>query len=182
MERRGASVVAMDRAPFEGTKIQTAIQCLSSTVEYRSGNVYYLNPREWGYFDIVLFLGVFYHLRNPMLALDSIRSVMKCGNLLYLNTLVLDDFLTSFDGRTSKLREEAPHLLETPFWQYYPGASLNDDYTNYFVPNMAAVRAALHDTNFECERDLGLGMGGFFRAKATFDKTIDEWAKNDISK
>jgi tRNA (mo5U34)-methyltransferase len=45
-EKRGASVVAMDRAPFEGTKIQTAIQCLNSLVEYRSGNVYYLNSKD----------------------------------------------------------------------------------------------------------------------------------------
>jgi hypothetical protein len=59
---------------------------------------------------------------------------------------------------------------------------LNNDHTNYFVPNMAAVRAALHDTNFECEKELGRGIGGFFRAKAIFDKTIDEWAKNDIFK
>jgi hypothetical protein len=124
-----------------------------------------------------LFLDVFYHLRNPILALDSIHSVMKSGSLLYMNTLILDNFLISFDGRTSKLRKEAPHLLGIPFWQYYPGASLNNDYTNYFVPNMAAVRAALHDTNFECEQELGLGMGGCFRARATFDKTTDEWVR-----
>ena len=41
-------------------------------VEYRVDNIYDLSPERHGLFDLVLFLGVLYHLRNPILALDNV--------------------------------------------------------------------------------------------------------------
>src|ERR1700689_1521816 len=70
MERRGAEVLAIDATPHERFRI--AHELLGSKVEYRIDDVYSLSPDKIGRFDIVLFLGVLYHLKHPMLALDRV--------------------------------------------------------------------------------------------------------------
>lgn len=181
MERRGATVIAVDKRPFKGSKIETAIRCLDSRITYVQGNVYELRPSWLGKFDCVLFLGVLYHLRHPLLGLEAIRSVTHTGSPLYLNTLVLDEFLTLPDGRISKLRDEASTLVSTSLWQSYPGRSLAGDITNEFVPNMAAVRAALRDCRFTPIAELTRSIGGFVKAEAIDDPEIEAWTVADRS-
>src|SRR5215468_2825646 len=73
-ERRGARrVVAYDLTPEDYFGFSTAKALLDSKVQYVEGSVYELSERAVGRFDVVLFLGVFYHLRYPLLALDRIR-------------------------------------------------------------------------------------------------------------
>src|ERR1700688_21458 len=70
MERRGAEVVAVDVArqkPFLEAK-----KLLNSKVEYVIEDVCRLNPATLGTFDIVLFLGVLYHSKHPVLALERV--------------------------------------------------------------------------------------------------------------
>src|ERR1700722_7963609 len=73
MERRGASVLAGDSARqetfFEAKKL------LNSKAEYLVEDHCYLIPQEVGYFDIVLFFGVLYHLKHPLLALERLCEV-----------------------------------------------------------------------------------------------------------
>jgi len=64
MERRGAEVVAVDSTSFE--RFRVARELLGSKVEYRIDDVCRLTPAKVGYFDIVLFLGVLYHLKHPL--------------------------------------------------------------------------------------------------------------------
>ncbi|MCP5416037.1 MAG: class I SAM-dependent methyltransferase [Chromatiaceae bacterium] len=47
-------------------------------------------------FDIVHHLGLFYHLRDPLLSLSQARSVMKVGGLLVLETAFIDDDENSY--------------------------------------------------------------------------------------
>ena len=70
LERRGADVHGLDYADPEVTGFGIASRVLGSRVSYSVANVYDLDPDRFGTFDLVLFLGVLYHLRNPMLALD----------------------------------------------------------------------------------------------------------------
>ena len=128
-ERRGAArVIAMDFFPPEGTGFFTAKALLGSNVEFVSGNVYDLSPEVHGQFDLVLFLGVLYHLRNPLLALDRIRAV--CRGRLVLET------------------EVYPEPGE-PMARFHPGDSLKGDATNYWTPNLEGLRAMLETANFE---------------------------------
>lgn len=72
-ERRAAAeVVAIDYLTPEETGFPIARELVGSQVELRQVNVYDLSPEEFGSFDLVLFLGVLYRLRDPMLALDRI--------------------------------------------------------------------------------------------------------------
>lgn len=94
-ERRGADrVVAMDRFAWDTfgmDEFQAAKTRLGSKVETRHLDVHQLDPAEVGQFDLVLLLGVFYHLRNPLQALERIRSVTK--RLLICETHVLLPFV-----------------------------------------------------------------------------------------
>ncbi len=75
MERRGAEVVAIDR--FDNPRFHEIRDRLRSRVEYRLMDVYDLSPRTLGYFDLVLFLGVLYHLKHPLLALERVCAVTR---------------------------------------------------------------------------------------------------------
>jgi len=134
-ERRGAKrVLATDHfcwsGPGWGTKagFDLAHNALSSKVKSLDIDVMDLAPERVGTFDLVLFLGVLYHLRHPLLALERVFSVT--GKQLILETHV--DML--FSSR--------------PACAFYPGGELNRDTTNWFGPNPRALIAMLQDVGF----------------------------------
>jgi tRNA (mo5U34)-methyltransferase len=75
MERRGAEVVAIDR--WDNPRFREMHAALGSRADYRQMNVYDVSPAKLGRFDIVLFLGVLYHLKHPLLALERVCSVTR---------------------------------------------------------------------------------------------------------
>jgi tRNA (mo5U34)-methyltransferase len=134
-ERRGASrVLATDSFSWGGggwgTKdgFQLARRVLGSKVEDREIDVLDLTPDTVGVFDVVLFLGVLYHMKNPMLALERAFAVTR--ELLIMSTLV---------DLTWRRRPAAA---------FYPGDEANADPTNWWGPNPAAVAAMLRTVGF----------------------------------
>lgn len=179
MEKRGADVVAMDFVPEHYTGFSVARQILGSRAEYRMDNVYNLTPETYGQFDVVLFMGVLYHLRGPLAALDAIRSVMKEGALLFVGTMMIDEYFQLPDGSVTTLAAVNPALVDVPLWQAYPGDSLNGDYTNCFAPNKAALMAALGDAQFRPEDVVTVSMGGYARAVAVTDERTAKYQRLD---
>lgn len=134
-ERRGAArILAVDSFCWSGAGWGTkagfsfAREVLGSRVEDLEIEVLDLAPERVGAFDIVLFLGVLYHMRHPLLALERVSSVTR--ELLILETAV--DFV---DKRR-------------PVVAFYPGAELNRDPTNWWVPNPAALLSMLRTVGF----------------------------------
>ena len=70
MERRGAEVMAIDN--WDNPRFREMHAILRSRVEYRQFDMYDLTPERIGRFDIVLFMGVLYHLKHPLLALERV--------------------------------------------------------------------------------------------------------------
>jgi len=166
LENRGAKVVAMDFVDASSTGFSTASEILGSHVEYRIENVYNLNPKDHGTFDLVFFLGVLYHLRQPLAALDSIRSIMRDGGDLFVATFLIDEHVQLPEGEVTTLQDLNPTLLNIPLWQAYPGDSLNGDFTNCFAPNMRALHVALEEAEFKVEASISRPGAGFVRASA----------------
>lgn len=134
-ERHGASrVLATDSYSWSGegwgTKagFELARKALNSQVEDKTIDVLDLSPDNVGVFDLVLFLGVLYHLRHPLLALERVASVT--GKQLILETHV--DLLT----------------CRRPAMAFYPGTELNNDPTNWCGPNPLMVKAMLETVGF----------------------------------
>ncbi len=135
-EKRGASrVVALDNKvwnhPNFGRKgFDLARRCLASQVEDVDLDVHLLAPeRVGGTFDVVLFMGVLYHVTNPFLALQAVSSV--CHDQLILETHV-------------DLEE-----IQRPVLAFYPERECAGDSANWYGPNSAAVLAMLKVVGFK---------------------------------
>ena len=80
-ERRGAErVLAVDNyawKKFGMNEFLAAKERLGSRVEHQTVDAHDLDAADIGQFDLVLMLGVFYHLRNPLAALEQIRQVTR---------------------------------------------------------------------------------------------------------
>src|SRR6185437_7557576 len=76
-KRRGAAyVVGMDADPRYLAQARFAADVLDLEVEWREMSVYHLGDLQ-RQFDYVFFLGVFYHLRYPLYALDLVVSLVR---------------------------------------------------------------------------------------------------------
>jgi tRNA (mo5U34)-methyltransferase len=135
-ERRGAArVVAADHFSWHGTGwgskagFTLAREALGSRVEDIDIDVMDLAPERVGMFDVVLFLGVLYHLRHPFLALERVASVTR--DYLIVETVV---DLVGFPR---------------PAMAFYPGRELNNDPTNWWGPNIPAVVGMLESLGFK---------------------------------
>ena len=134
-ERRGAArVLATDSFCWSGNAwgskdgFDLGRDALGSRVEDRLVDVMDLSPEAVGLFDLVLFLGVLYHLRHPLLALEKVASVT--AKRLILETEV--DLIG----------------LRRPAMVFYPGTELNNDPTNWWAPNPPALQGMLRDVGF----------------------------------
>jgi tRNA (mo5U34)-methyltransferase len=146
-ERRGAAeVVAMDLQDSRDLGIDTLSSLLGSKVRFEQGSVYSLDQAKLGEFDIVLFLGVLYHLRYPLLALDKLRKVTK--RTLFLETLVIDHRFIEGGKDFQALRDYHPALPNVALWQFYKGGELANDQSNWFGPNIRAVLDGLESAGF----------------------------------
>jgi tRNA (mo5U34)-methyltransferase len=153
-ERRSAArVVATDYYAWHGTgwgtgqgkaAFQLARTALQSRVEDVDIDVMDLSAERVGMFDIVLFLGVLYHLPNPLLALERVASVTK--GVLILETVV--DMVG----------------LGRPAAAFYPARELNGDPTNWWGPNHAAVGGMLTGAGFARVETLTPPRSAVFRA------------------
>jgi tRNA (mo5U34)-methyltransferase len=91
-ERRGAKRVfavdtyAWDHGGFDCFK--AAHEFFNSNVEYRRMDVHELDPQAIGTFDLVFCAGVLYHMRNPLLGLERIRSVTAGQLILETHALI----------------------------------------------------------------------------------------------
>jgi tRNA (mo5U34)-methyltransferase len=126
MERRGAQVVAVDCVEFE--EFREAHRMIGSQVDYRILDVEELTPESVGLFDYVLFFGVLYHLRNPLLGLERICAITK-------DTAFVESFVTD-DG-------SAPCAME-----FYETNELGGQIDNWFGPSVQCAAALCRSAGF----------------------------------
>jgi tRNA (mo5U34)-methyltransferase len=142
-ERRGASrVLATDSFVWHGKTwgskegFLLARRALGSRVEDQEIEVLDLSPeRLGGVFDVVLFLGVLYHMRHPLLALERVASVTAPGGLVIIET------------HLDLLWQRRPAIA------FYGGREYYEDDTNWCGPNRAAVVAMLRAAGFSQVRE-----------------------------
>jgi tRNA (mo5U34)-methyltransferase len=148
MKRRGAArVVAIDSDPAYLAQARFAAEMSGVNIEFRELDVYRLDQLQEK-FDLVLFMGVLYHLRHPLLALDLLwEHVVR-------DTLV-------FQSLTRGSREVLPVAEDYSFWEtgvfdnpaypamYFVEKQYAHDPTNWWIPNRACVEAMLRSAGFK---------------------------------
>jgi tRNA (mo5U34)-methyltransferase len=167
LERRGADVVAVDYIGPDQTGFSVASKLLGSRVPYVVENVYNLSPERFGEFDLILFLGVIYHLRDPLLALERIWSV--CKGRLVVESQVLDHSFLTRSGELKPLEVVAPGLADACIAQFYPAATLNGDHTNWWVPTLACLKAMIGEAAFDVDYEVMMGARAIVGATRSDD-------------
>jgi tRNA (mo5U34)-methyltransferase len=129
MERRGAEVVALDC--WDNPRFREMHAIYGSRVEYIQMDAMEIAPDTVGRFDIVLFLGVLYHLKHPLLALEKVCSVAK--DLAAIDSFVLRDGLD-------------PNAQ--PVLEFYETDEMEGQTDNWVAPNLACLMAMCRTAGF----------------------------------
>lgn len=148
LARRGARVTAID---IDGHYLRQARWAadrfgLADRIVFRQMSVYEL-ARQPQTFDLVWLMGVFYHLRHPLLALDIVRRLTRRQLVLQTMALPGEESVTTpadlpLDARATMHERGWPSMA-------FVEHRVAGDPTNWWVPNHACIRAMLRSAGFE---------------------------------
>jgi tRNA (mo5U34)-methyltransferase len=147
MKRRGASrVLALDVDDRYLDQGRFAAATLGYDIEFQKLSVYDVDQVP-GKFDWVLFMGVFYHLRYPLYALDKV--VKKVGGRLLFQSLLRGSLTTRHWAENYGFWET--EVFSDPEFpcMYFIENKYADDPTNWWFPNAAAAEGALRSAGLE---------------------------------
>lgn len=147
MKRRGAGyVLGLDVDERYLNQGRFAAKTLGMDIDFRKCSVYALDSIS-GQFDYVIFMGVFYHLRYPLLGLDL--AVKKVAGKLIFQTMLRG---------TNEVQTWADNYS---FWQkdvfsdpafpsaYFIEKRYSSDPTNWWIPNRAGAEAMLRSSGLD---------------------------------
>lgn len=147
MKRRGAErVLGLDTDEEYLAQARFAAEVNGLPIEFRKMSAYDVGQLHEK-FDLVIFMGVLYHLRHPLLALDLIHEHVASDLLLFQSMLRgnsnVDPIDKNYDFWTTE-HFDSPgypklHFIENKY---------ADDPTNWWVPNRACVEAMLRSAGF----------------------------------
>jgi tRNA (mo5U34)-methyltransferase len=151
MKRRGADrVVAVDTEPMYLRQARFAAEMSGAEIEFHQMSVYDVG-RLGERFDLVIFMGVFYHLRHPLLALDLIHEHAARDMLLFQSmmrgSLDVEPLEPNYPFTETGIFDQ-PGFPKMHFIEHRYS---NDD-SNWWVPNRACVEAMLRDSGFEIDQ------------------------------
>lgn len=146
---RGADVLGIDHDDHYLDQARWAAQHLDphARTSFRQMGIYDLDDLEDS-FDLVLFLGVLYHLRYPLLAIDILAE--KVRRLLLIQTMTMPQAGPAVVAPPDLPIDER-HRLTEPGWPQmaFIERRVAGDETNWWAPNEACVEAMLRSAGFE---------------------------------
>jgi tRNA (mo5U34)-methyltransferase len=149
MKRRGAErVLGIDVDDRYLNQARFATQTLGLDVEFEKRSVYEVGQIA-GQFDYVLFMGVFYHLRYPVFALDQVvKKIRPDGQLVFQSMLRGSDEVKQW---AENYRFWETEQFSQPAYpaMYFVENSYANDQTNWWIPNRAAAEAVLRSSGLE---------------------------------
>ena len=132
MALRGATTTAIDYRDKNAHGFGVMEHLTGLKFDYHQMNIYDIEHSRLGKFDVVLFLGVLYHLPDMMRALDTLTRL--CRSRLIIETHIEPDFMPGVAAA-----------------RYYEAATLAGDHTNFWVPNKECLHAMLRDTGLQID-------------------------------
>ena len=147
LKKRGAKrVLGIDVCKHYLDQARFAAQTLGLDIELEQRSVYATDDIP-GQFDYVLFMGLFYHLRYPLFALDKVIKKVK-GNLIF-QTMVRGS-ATSHDWAPDYSFHNEEIFKDPDFpAMYFIESSYAHDQTNWWIPNRSAVEGMLRSSGLE---------------------------------
>ena len=147
MKRRGAErVVGIDTDEHYLRQARFAAEVEGADIEFRQMGVWDV-ARLGEKFDLVIFMGVLYHLRHPLLALDLIHEHVAKDMLLFQS-------MQRGSREIAEVREDYDFNENAPFDEpgyprlHFIERRYSHDETNWWVPNRACTEAMLRSSGF----------------------------------
>jgi tRNA (mo5U34)-methyltransferase len=148
MKRRGAKrVVGIDTVDEYLAQARFAAGVNGLEIEFRKLSVYDVGAlRER--FDLVVFMGVLYHLRHPLLALDLVHEHAASDLLLFQSMQRGSDEVEALETNYDFWNVD---LFDRPAFPrlHFVERRYADDPTNWWIPNRACVEAMLRSSGFQ---------------------------------
>jgi tRNA (mo5U34)-methyltransferase len=147
MKRRGAArVVGLDTSDRYLSQARLAAEVCGAEIELRKLSVYDV-AKLGEQFDIVLLMGVIYHLRHPLLALDLVWEHAARDLLIFQSMQrgssdvepLQEDYVFAETGVFDKPGFPKLHFVERAYC---------NDGTNWWIPNRACAEAMLRSAGF----------------------------------
>lgn len=148
MKRRGADrVLGVDFDERYLAQARFAAEVRGVDIEFRQLSVYDVGSLGEK-FDLVIFMGVLYHLRHPLLALDLIHQHVAKDLMLFQSMQRGSKDAMEVDGDYDFWREE---MFERPDFpaMYFIEHKYAGDPTNWWIPNRACSEAMLRSAGFD---------------------------------
>ncbi len=151
LARHGAHVVGLEPEAFYLRQARWAMETLELTdkIELRQQTVYEL-ARSYERFDLILFMGVFYHLRHPLLALEIVAAHL--ARLMIFQTLTMpgeEEFSDTHNrGNYCDSNIGDREVLHEQGWpkMAFIEHRFAGDHSNWWIPNHAGVKAMLRSS------------------------------------
>jgi tRNA (mo5U34)-methyltransferase len=148
MKRRGADrVVAIDTETMYLNQARFAAEMSGVEIEFRNLSVYDV-AKLGERFDLVIFMGVLYHLRHPLLALDLIHDHVARDLMLFQSMQRGSADVEPLEPDYSIDETKIFDRLGYPKMHFVEHRYSHDD-SNWWIPNRACVEAMLRDSGFE---------------------------------
>ena len=147
MKRRGADrVVGIDTLDHYLRQARFAAEIAGLDIEFRNLSVWEVASLHER-FDLVIFMGVLYHLRHPLLALDLIHEHVAKDLLLFQS---LQRGSTDIAAVDENYEFEAPAPFDEPGYPklHFVERRYSHDETNWWIPNRACTEAMLRSSGF----------------------------------
>lgn len=149
MKRRGAGrVLGIDVDERYLKQGRFAAKTLGLDIEFERRSVYEVAGLD-EQFDFVIFMGVLYHLRYPLFALDNvIKKIAPGGTMLFQTMLRGSEETRAWEKNYHFWNKE---IFESPEFpqMYFIEHSYANDYTNWWIPNRACAEAMLRSSGLE---------------------------------
>lgn len=164
--RRAARVLGLEAQRHEIMQAEFVKRVLNLDIQYRQMNIYDVSPATVGTFDVTLALGLLYHCRHLLLAMEILFAVTN--ELLIVDSSILpqDSVAKDVSYEWGSLREKV-HLLGYVEQSSQPRL---ENHANWFLPTGECLKAMLLDIGF-AEVDLVLNEGR--RAVLTCHKNLE---------
>jgi SAM-dependent methyltransferase len=153
LERRGAQVTALDIQDPNITVFNAVKEIKNSSATYVRGSIYDALPETLGVYDVVLFAGVYYHLKNPVLALQRIRKLLTDGGALFIEGASTTDYLAEQLNKALGLPKSSMHataeiLDRLPLSYFDIEQKIYGDWSNWWFPTTRCLEVILVDSGF----------------------------------
>ncbi|MFN7945084.1 MAG: TIGR04290 family methyltransferase [Blastocatellia bacterium] len=173
MKRRGADrVVGIDSDETYLAQARFAAEVCGVEIELKKLSVYEV-ARLREKFDVVLFMGVLYHLRHPLLALDLLRE-HAVGDLLVFQSMLRGS--AEIEPTADDYPFEETAIFDRPAFprMAFIERRYSGDPTNWWIPNRACAEAMLRSAGFEITDHPEAEVYICRRATADFDERITD--------